>query len=65
MNDIVSVINSVGFPIAACIALYYQNIQANKMYEEMVDEFSKAVNENTKTLTVLVEKLRKDKNNNV
>lgn len=63
MNDIVSVINSVGFPIAACIALYYQNIQSNKMYEKMVDEFSKAVNENTKTLSVLVEKLRKDNPN--
>ena len=65
MNDIVSVINSVGFPIAACIALYYQNIQSNKMYEKMIDVFSKAVNKNTKTLTVLVEKLRKADNYNV
>lgn len=65
MNDIVNVINSVGFPIAACVALYYQNIQSNKMYEKMVEEFSAAVNANTKTLSELVEKLRKDPNNNV
>ena len=63
MNDIVNLINSVGFPIAACVALYYQNIQSNKMYEKMVDEFSAAVNANTKTLTELVEKLRKDNPN--
>lgn len=63
MNDIVNVINSVGFPIAACVALYYQNIQSNKMYEKMVDEFSTAVDANTKTLSELVEKLRKDNPN--
>lgn len=63
MNDIVNVINSVGFPIAACVALYYQNIQSNKMYEKMVEEFSAAVNANTKTLSELVEKLRKDNPN--
>ena len=63
MNDIVNLINSVGFPIAACVALYYQNIQSNKMYEKMVEEFSAAVNANTKTLSELVDKLRKDNPN--
>lgn len=63
MNDIINVINSVGFPIAACVALYYQNIQSNKMYEKMVEEFSAAVNANTNTLSELVEKLRKDNPN--
>lgn len=60
-NEIISAISSVGFPIAACIALF-------KLYRETITNFNKSIDKNTdaledlqETLNILMEKEAKKK----
>lgn len=68
MNDIVTIISTVGFPIAACIGMgwfvKYQtdlnNKNLNQMRTEQLDQIkimTNAVNNNTKALQQLVDRL--------
>ena len=53
MNDIVSVISSIGFPIVACIGLaFYINKQ--------LENFRKTIENNTNVITALLTYLKKD-----
>lgn len=68
MNDIVTLISTVGFPIAACVAMgFYVKYQMDH-YEKQIDEIIKehkeemkevttAINNNTVALTKLCDKL--------
>lgn len=67
MNDLVSIISSLGFPIVACIGLAwfcrYMIDTNNKNIEKMFDLYEKSNEENReaiKTLTIVVEKLNKN-----
>lgn len=64
MNEFVQIINSVGFPIAACVALYIQmnkqNEQLSEIMEkhtkeqrELVNKFNEAINNNTRAIVEL------------
>lgn len=60
-NEIITAISSVGFPIAACIALF-------KLYRETITNFNKSIDKNTdaledlqETLNILMEKDAKKK----
>lgn len=60
-NEIITAISSVGFPIAACIALF-------KLYRETITNFNKSIDKNTdaledlqETLNILMEKEVKKK----
>lgn len=68
MNDVLTIISTVGFPIAACIGMgwfvKYQtdmnNKNINQMRTEQLDQIkimTNAVNNNTKALQQLVDKL--------
>lgn len=64
MNDLVSIISSLGFPIVACIGLAwfcrYMIDTNNKNIEKMFQLYEKSNEENReaiKTLTSVVEKL--------
>lgn len=57
MENIVELINSVGFPIVAVIALFYQNNKNNKLNNKQFDEFQKVLAENTEMLHRLVDSL--------
>lgn len=46
MQDYIQAISTVGFPIVACIALYYNHLK-----------LSEAINNNTLALTKLAEKI--------
>lgn len=35
VNDILTAISTVGFPIVACIALYYQNLKTTKALSDL------------------------------
>ena len=57
MNEILTAVSTVGFPIVACGAMY---VQMNKMAEQHKQEnikLSEAINNNTIALTKLCEKL--------
>lgn len=51
-NEIITAISSVGFPIAACIALF-------KLYRETITNFNKSIDKNTDALDNLQGALNK------
>ena len=57
MSDIVEVINNVGFPIFAVLALFWQNTEMRKMFDNDQKELQKAITESTLVLTKLSENL--------
>ena len=53
MNDIVEVIDKVGFPIFAVLALFWQNTEMRKMFDNEQKELQKTISENTLVLAKL------------
>lgn len=49
----VEVINNVGFPIFAVMALFWQNIEMRKMFDNEQKELQKTIAENTLVLARL------------
>lgn len=60
MNEIVSVINGVGFPIACCIALFWFNREMLNNQSKMMQEFKDAIHQNTCAITQLTTKIGKE-----
>lgn len=71
MNDFVTIISSVGFPIAACIAMgFYVKYQMDHYNEQIsaimqehkreIAEVTTAINNNTLAVTKLCDKLGDD-----
>ena len=69
--DFVTIIQTVGFPIACCIGLFILLFRMNKSHKEEVDEMkeafyqqsketTQAINNNTLALQKLVDKLDKE-----
>lgn len=61
MNDIVSVISSVGFPITMALILLWYIYDSNNKHKEEIDKMSAALNNNTIAITKLLDKLGGDK----
>lgn len=68
METILTVIQTVGFPVACCVFLgwyikkqtdeYRQDVQTiTDKYEKAIDKFSKSIDRNTNILTALEAKL--------
>ena len=57
VNDVVTIISTVGFPIAACVALFWQIDEMRKSYKEEMDGVKEALNNNTLVVQKLVDKL--------
>ena len=53
MNDMVEVINNVGFPIFAVMALFWQNTEMRKMFDNAQKDLQKTISENTVVLAKL------------
>lgn len=62
MNEILEVINTVGFPVACCIALFYQNSKQDERYDVQMKELTKVIENNTLSLTELNLRLEKGGN---
>lgn len=59
MNDLVTIISTVGFPIFSfLLAAYFIKYTYDKSYNSII-ELATAVNHNTEVLTELVEEMRK------
>lgn len=54
LNELIS---TLGFPIAVCIALFYQNRRTEAHYERIVLQFTESIQQNTATLSALIRKL--------
>ena len=53
MSEMVEVINDLGFPIFAVIALFWQNTEMRKMFDNEQKDLQKLISENTLVLTKL------------
>lgn len=53
MSEMVEVINNVGFPIFAVMALFWQNTEMRKMFDNEQKDLQKTISDNTLILTKL------------
>ena len=53
MNDIVSAVSQVGFPIALCVFLVWQNAKQDAYYRDILDKLRETVERNTNSITEL------------
>lgn len=60
VGSITTLISSVGFPIAACVAIWWKSNKDTEAHAEEVKSLSAAINNNTVALTQLVDKLGSD-----
>lgn len=56
-SAIVQLISSLGFPIACCIAMFWQNNKLNESHKEEVSKLNEAINNNTIALNHIIDKL--------
>lgn len=68
MTDFVNAVSSVGFPIACCIFLLWQNAKQDEQRQrelaamrKVMASMQKTLDENTRVLTQLVSNLKGDK----
>lgn len=61
MNEILEVINTVGFPVACCIALFYQNSKQDERYDKQMTELRQVIDNNTNILIELNTRLGGEK----
>lgn len=54
MSEISQLISSVGFPIAACVALFWQMNRESTQHKEEMDALKESLNQNTLAITKLV-----------
>lgn len=54
MNDIITAIGSVGFPIVACCGLFY-------LYNETITKITNTLNLLNKSIELIADELKKDK----
>lgn len=59
ISTVTSLIGSLGFPIACCIALFYQLHKSDENHKEEMQKVTEALNQNTMAITQLTEKLEK------
>lgn len=57
LNDLVSLIGSLGFPIVACIALFWQNNKQEERHRDEMEKVTESINNNTTAIIELTNKL--------
>lgn len=62
MSTIVQIISSLGFPIACCVAMFWQNNKLNESHKEEVSKLNEAINNNTIALNHIIDKLGGENN---
>lgn len=56
-STIVQIISSLGFPIACCVAMFWQNNKLNESHKEETAKLNEAINNNTIALNHLIDKI--------
>lgn len=54
LSTVSQLISSVGFPIAACVALFWQMNRESTQHKEEMDALKDSLNQNTLAITKLV-----------
>lgn len=58
MEDIVSIISNVGFPIACAIAMFLQMEKEREAHKEESEKWVEALNKNTNVISNLMEYIK-------
>lgn len=53
MNEVISLISNVGFPITVCVALFYFMLKQEDRHKDEMSKLNDTVDANTKVLTEL------------
>lgn len=62
INDLATLISTLGFPIAMCLIMCYYINKINDAHKEETDKFAEALNNNTLVLQKLCDKLDSEVN---
>lgn len=62
MNEVVTLITNVGFPIGLTLILLWYIYDSNNKHKEEMDKMSEALNNNTLALTKLIDRLDRENN---
>ena len=62
INDLASLISTLGFPIGMCLIMCYYINKINDTHKEETDRFAEALNNNTVVLQKLCDKLDREVN---
>lgn len=62
MNEVVTLITNVGFPIGLTLILLWYIYDSNDKHKEEMDKMSEALNNNTLALTKLIDRLERENN---
>lgn len=57
-SQLIELVNSAGFPITMCLVLLWINQQNMKTQQRLMERLDAAIEENTKVLTTLTNKIR-------
>ena len=57
MDEIIQIIQTLGFPIACVVALFWQNTKMQEQHKEEMTKMIEALNNNTLALTELKDKI--------
>lgn len=60
LSAITTLIGSLGFPIAACIACFWMLNKERENHQQEMQKVTEAINNNTIALTTLTERIGKD-----
>ena len=60
VNSLIQLVGSLGFPIVACVALFWRMVKSDEQHIEEMNKMSEALNNNTSALVKLTEKLEKE-----
>lgn len=64
VGGIIQIVGSLGFPIAACIAVFWYLMKESENHKEEVNKLTEALQNNTIALTKLCDELGKERVNN-
>lgn len=62
MNEVVTLITNVGFPIGLTLILLWYIYDSNNKHKGEMDKMSEALNNNTLALTKLIDRLERENN---
>lgn len=60
MNEVVTLVSTVGFPAAMCLLMGYYVMRRDEEHGKEMAELKKAINNNTNAITKLAERMRND-----
>ena len=58
MNEIIQAVSTVGFPIACCCSLLWQNSKQDTYHREQMEKLRTTIDENTKMIEKLAELIK-------